>query len=125
MTAAAIVTPRPPKRAARRSTSSRGLDDEPHVVERARPLHVRAVQGEVVRPRREIDVVGVGLPHHGHAEALAVEALARLRVAHVEREVAQPEEAHGPILASSAAGDQLTERVPANWARKPHPSHTM
>src|SRR5687767_8373510 len=37
-------------------------DDEAHVVERARPLPVGAMQGEVVRPRREVHVVGVRLP---------------------------------------------------------------
>lgn len=49
-----------------------------------------AMQCQIVIARREIDVVRIGPPFHGHAQQLAIKALAGLEIDHIERHVAQP-----------------------------------
>ena len=75
-----------------------GADDQPQMIERSRhsalPLlpgacQGRAMQGQVVCARAEIDIVGVGLPLDVEPEKIDVEPLHGGEIPSVEREMAK------------------------------------
>ena len=48
-----------------------------------------SMKREVVASRREVSVVGVGLPHHAHAEDARVELRGALNIGNPEREMSK------------------------------------
>ena len=70
----------------------RGADDQAEMIERARRacrVDTPLVQREVVDTGAEVHVVGVRLPLDREPQEIDVEALHRVEVAYVQRQVAQ------------------------------------